>query len=441
MADGTGDLSKAFDAIDKRGQDIIGREQEELTPAIGEASKANAAPLPAQPKLERAPAAPKDQGLHNIGDWMSASMLVAGISGAFVRRHVTTALNSFSGFIKGVHQGNLDQAKESFTEWKAASDEARDNNEAMLKEYENALKSRSGTIEQKMNQVQLIAAKYKDMITYQAAEAKNFTLVSNLIERQRESGEKMAQSADKIDLLYQKLDLEKQKVAAGVLPDEQLNDMADQYLAGDKSVFQNIGRGTQGSQNIVKLREVIGQKMKAQGMSGSDIAAKLAEYGALTAGMRVSGTREANIGIAVNEANNMSTLALQASDRLPRGTWVPLNRAQQQYQAGTSSPELARFVAANNSLVNVYSRAVSGGTATVSGSEHAREMLSTAMSPQAYRAVVEQLQAEMLAALKSPGQVREQLKEGTVGSGGKPAAPAAPPAAPGGAGWSITPVQ
>ena len=40
--------------------------------------------------------------------------------------------------------------------------------------------------------------------------------------------------------------------------------MAEQYLAGDKSVFQNLGRGAQGAANVVALRQRVTQVAKGK---------------------------------------------------------------------------------------------------------------------------------------------------------------------------------
>lgn len=187
--------------------------------------------------------------------------------------------------------------------------------------------------------------------------------------------------------------------------------MAAQYLAGDKSVMQNLGRGAQGAANIVKLRTEIYNQANEQGLNGKDIVNNFNEQAGNLAGQRSIGTRSANISLAANEANNMIPIALEASAKVPRGEWMPWNKMVQAYQTGTSSPELARFVAATNSLVNSYVRAVSpSGVPTDSMREHAYSMLNSAQSPKAYEAVTSIMQDEMKAAMAAPAQVRKELR-------------------------------
>jgi hypothetical protein len=208
------------------------------------------------------------------------------------------------------------------------------------------------------------------------------------------------------------------------LDDKTTKAMAAQYLAGDKSVMTNLGRGAQGAANIVKLRTEIYNQADAAGMDSKGIVNTFNEQAGALAGQRSIGTRAANISLAANEANNMIPIALEASAAVPRGEWMPWNKMVQAYQTGRSSPQLARFVAATNSLVNSYVRAVSpSGVPTDSMREHAYSMLNSAQSPQAYQAVTSIMQDEMKAAMAAPGQVRKELR----GEGGAEAAPAATP--------------
>jgi hypothetical protein len=199
----------------------------------------------------------------------------------------------------------------------------------------------------------------------------------------------------------------------GALSEDALNMAADQYLAGDSTAAQGYARNAQMKS---QLTNAIAARAKAKGMSGEDVAAKVAEFQGIKAGERSAGTRTAQVGMAVAEAQRMIPLALDASEKASRLGIKSLNDIQQAVQKGTASPELRKFVAANNSLVNVYSRAVSPtGTPTVSDKDHAREVLSTGFSKGDYKAAVEQLQAEMQAAQASPGDVRKEFRQAVTG--------------------------
>lgn len=216
--------------------------------------------------------------------------------------------------------------------------------------------------------------------------------------------------------------------AVGSHLDEQtVGDMAKQYLAGDRTVLQNLGRGAQGAENVVKLRQEISKQAREAGLDPKDIVNSFNEQAGALSGQRAIGTRAANISLAANEANNMIPIALEASEKLPRTQYMPWNQMVQAYQKGNSSPELASFVAATNSLVNSYVRAVSpSGVPTDAMRQHAYDMLNAAQGPEAYKAVVVTMQKEMQAALQAPSQVREELRKGNAA----PVAALPPQAAP-----------
>lgn len=218
-----------------------------------------------------------------------------------------------------------------------------------------------------------------------------------------------------------------------VLDDETASSMAAQYLNGDRSVLTNLGRGAQGAENVIKVRREILNQAKNAGMTPADIASTMAEYQGQVAGQRSTGVRAAQISLAANEAKNMTIIALKASEAVPRTQFVPINQAIQAVQRGSSDPKLARFVAATNSLVNTYARAVSPtGVPTDAQRAHAYEMLNAAQSPEAYAAVVDIMQEEMDAAIKAPTQVQEELRAATKEKGkrisGAPTAPEGVPA-------------
>jgi hypothetical protein len=221
------------------------------------------------------------------------------------------------------------------------------------------------------------------------------------------------------------------------LDPEDLKFMAQQYLAGDRTVLQNMGRGVQGSKNIVALRNEVRKQAQEQGFTGRDLAASVAEFEGVKSGERALGTRTAQAGMAVNEASQFADIAQQASEQVPRSQFVPANKALQAYESNTGDPKIVAFGAATNSLINAYARAVSpSGTPTVSDKEHAREMLNTAQTPEQYASVILMMKREMAAAQASPGQVRSEFREAVTR--GKPMANPPPPGGGLPAGWSVT---
>lgn len=202
----------------------------------------------------------------------------------------------------------------------------------------------------------------------------------------------------------------------GTLPDETVQMMAQQYRAGDTSVMQNLGRGAQGAQNIIKLRNEIAKQTRDGGQGGADLAAKNAEYFGTKAGQRTAGTRIANVEMAASEAESLIPLAQQASAQVARSGLLPFGKMNVMFDNQTNDPKLRQFAAANNALVNVYARAISpSGVPTVADKEHAREMIGTAMDHQSYMAVTQQMQKEITAARAAPKTVRNAFNSEVTG--------------------------
>lgn len=214
------------------------------------------------------------------------------------------------------------------------------------------------------------------------------------------------------------------------LPVQTLSFMADQYLAGDRSVLTNLGRGAQGAKNIVALRTMITEKAVAAGLKPAEVASIMGEFEGYKAGQRVLGGRVANMGMAVNEAYQMADLVTGASANVSRSQFLPANLALQAWQKNTGSPEQVRFGAALNSFINAYARAISPvGVPTVSDKEHARDMLETAQSHEQVTAVIDQLKMEMEAAQKAPGMTQKEMRGTFRGESGAHS-PASPPSGP-----------
>lgn len=188
--------------------------------------------------------------------------------------------------------------------------------------------------------------------------------------------------------------------------------MADQYLSGDKSVLQNLGRGNQGAKNMVELRSEIYRQAQERGMSGKDIAATMARFNGMAAQARAVGTISGKVDYGVNELSASIPLAQKASTSLPRGSFVPLTQAEQLIQRGSSDPRLKDFAIKTNAVINAYNLVAGRAGTSVEQRKHNAELLRTADSPAAYQAA--------LAAMKMEGDVAKQASGKTMDDVGRP---------------------
>lgn len=225
--------------------------------------------------------------------------------------------------------------------------------------------------------------------------------------------------------------------SAQALSPEALDLISSQYLAGDKSAITGYARN---ANMRAQIANAVAEKANAMGMDGKGLAAEISAYGGNVAAQRAAGTRAAQVGMASSEANQMADIALEASAKVPRSSFVPWNAAVNAVRTNTSSPEMAAFVTATTSLVNAYARAVSPlGAPTDAMRQHAEQMLNTAQSPEAYAAVIAQMKNEMKAALDAPAEISSNLKSSITGAPASTAPAAGQNTTSTGVNWSFAP--
>ena len=219
---------------------------------------------------------------------------------------------------------------------------------------------------------------------------------------------------DKLDMFKEK---QKEKSDLDMTP-EVAAYIAKQYIAGDRSVLIGLARNSKG---MLTARTAIVKESARQGKSPEEMAATIAEFEGIKSGERTLGNRQAQVGLAVEEARNMAPLALAASEKVDRTQYPLLNKALLAVEQGTGDENVVRFGIAVNSLINIYARAINPvGQVTVSDKDHARELLSTAWSKGQFRNGIDQLQLEMNAAYKAPGAVRKELRNAVTGKESTP---------------------
>lgn len=207
--------------------------------------------------------------------------------------------------------------------------------------------------------------------------------------------------------------------------------LADRVRAGDTRALVGLGRGAQGAQNLTKIQAIVARDAaagKPVDPAAQQIMDNASEQTGYTSSQRTFGTQTAKMAVNTNEAAGAINLGRQASAAVPRTNWVPVNKAIQAYQSGTSDPTLARFGAANLAIINTYARAISPtGVPTVNDKQHAEHLLTTASGPDAYNAVLDQMEQEINIAHNAAPAAKKELQNLRKGA---PTAIAAPVAAP-----------
>jgi hypothetical protein len=205
-------------------------------------------------------------------------------------------------------------------------------------------------------------------------------------------------------------------VSEGLIPDEDAQFMAKQYLTGDKSVMQNLGRGAQGSKNILKLRQAITQEARNQGLSPEQVAGRMAEFNATVAEERKIGNIAGAVEFASSELDKFIPLALKASANVSRGRFVPFTKLLQIGEKSISDPALKRLYVNTQGVLNAYDVLAARGGSDKDKREHNRQMLAVADSPEAYATALDAMTQELKVA-RAAGKEAKQRVASEVGGG------------------------
>jgi len=236
----------------------------------------------------------------------------------------------------------------------------------------------------------------------------------------------LAIAQQNLGLNQQRFNADQTAKASGVFDNDTLRQMAEQAWTGDKSVFQNLGRGTQGAQNIVNLRKAMYQYGTEHGKTPTELASMNNTYQGALSEQRTLGTTGAKIGSANAGLDIVLDQANEAYNKLGRGNFVPFNKLQQMATTNAfSTPEQADAYAADVGAVNMWAKAINpSGVLTVENARRGTEMLNSAASPDAHRAVLERMRKEGAAAKKGV-DIQRGIGGATAPAQGGAAAPGA----------------
>lgn len=192
-----------------------------------------------------------------------------------------------------------------------------------------------------------------------------------------------------------------------VVSDEDAKAVAQRYVrTGDRTQLQGLGVSGAARQ---KVNHYIGEVQKEEGVSDQDLGTRVAEWEGRKAGQRVLGTQEAKMGSAAFEAEGAMKLARGTIDKVPRTSYLPLNKLIQGYQSQTLNPDQAELYARAQAIVNTYSAVMARGAniTTDASRGHAEALLNTAGDHDTWNRTLDTLQSEIDMAKGSPEKMRE----------------------------------
>lgn len=280
-----------------------------------------------------------------------------------------------------------------------------------IKSYREQQKE-ADTVNQAADKLMAEAKQHKDSIAIQQQNADTSRMNAGTLEQSRldtaatgrmnanstaaERAETARHNLAEEGLSGKKIDVLKQRSDAGLLSPDNLDFMADQYLAGDKSVIAGLGYGNAGAANRAALRESIQQRAFEAGLSPAQVAGQLAEYQGTLAENRAIGTRTGAIRVSAEAVKGAADMALESSAKFDRGEYPNLNAVEQAVAKGTGDPAIVDFMIKNNTLINEYAAAQNPrGIPRIEDKKYARDLLDTAYSKGQYETGVSAIQQEV----------------------------------------------
>lgn len=212
------------------------------------------------------------------------------------------------------------------------------------------------------------------------------------------------------------------EVKQSPLSDEAADLVAQRVIAGDERATVGMARSTA---NITKVTNAIVRQAKQQGLSGQDIAIRIAEFQGTVAGERTLGTRAANMEVAANVVRQMVPVALSASTKVDRTQYPTLNSVVLAAQRGTGDENVVRFAQAANAIIYEYSKFLNPtGIPTDADKARATEILNTAWSQGQFAAALDQIaNKEIPAGAAGVAETRGEFRTG-LGTRTAPTPPA-----------------
>ena len=332
------------------------------------------------------------QGLLAKGDLMGAAALISG--GFAAAQRLDLEGRKFQNYY-----ADRNEAKAAADQWYEAqrSGDPADIEAARLNAERVALKQSGG------------AAIWRDMNPTSAAPgslpAERATRFKELKEQLQRAGTYTSDTQ-----VYDQVDSQIKAAKDTHFPPGTAKLLVERYIAGDKTALLGFGRSPS---LLVELDTELARQAKEKGLSGRDLAVKIAEFHAYTQGVgafEAGGKLEPpvrSLSVAVDHLDLLGKTA----QALAQNDVTFFNQAQNSLERtfGYSGPPT--FDALRQTVAAEIEKAVTGGAGAVADREDLKASLSRALSPQQLRDVISGYQGLMGGQLNGFRQTYTRLQE------------------------------
>lgn len=351
---------------------------------------------------------------------------MALIGGAVSKGNWLAVGEELNGALKGYLEGNKLVAEKRFQDYNNQFKSAVAREQQANREFEDILTNKKLRLHDQMELYKIAAAKYDRQDALQAAKMKSYDAMWKSLESNKLALMRLEQGQQKINIQINK------GLGGGVgMGGGQLSPAYESDPAYKSRVDYWAKFIANGGQVPARWAQMVGKQMSndvfnrvpqiGQG-DPNDMLANKTLIAETNAEARRLGTQAASVGIANKELESFIPAAEKAVDGVSRTGWKPIN---QLIEAGskTWSPEQGRLMVAHRAVLNAYSQLIQRGAPTVHSMDEAEKILSTADSPEVYKAKMDQLRIEGVQAEKGIVNARDSLIEQVkkIGKGGSSA--------------------
>lgn len=381
-------------SIGQQGETAAARERA-LAPVRQEQINLLRRPVPQPPQMQAPPPGPKGNEPGADEAWLLAASVLGAIAGGLTRNHTTNALAAATGAMEGWTEGSRQKFDMEMKRWNAENQKIMETNKAANDQYLQILNSQKLALEQKSQELQLVAAQFDDRAAMQLAQTKNFEVLGRLIEQRMSHQEKMQEQTTKLQLQAQqwrenerqhqeKLQLEREKFEF-------------QKSQGDQQSVDARARAIAQYQ----LPPIANPRQPADRVLMNRVLELNPQYDAKRYAGELAGERSIDVRLSNMEAISYKLAsvvpdALAASDAVARTNWTSVNRAIQMVQGGSGNKALEAFATQNMNLAELWARSQKPtGQLDVALQQRALDRLDTAKSRDVYRTIVNQIVREI----------------------------------------------
>lgn len=424
-------VGKFEHGIEQQQQDFAAG-QAALDPIRDRVLKVLESPNAAQAHLQKIKDAPKPEDYQkNALQFASAMAVLGAFAGKFTRAGGTASLDAFAGAIKGWQEGNLQAWHQGMEEWRANTEKTLANNQVELQKYRQIIENKRLTVDQMMAALNIESARFQNKVMFDATTNQNYEQAFRLTDTLEKNAQRLQGNLDFFgrSMTEAKQSVQSQVDALQKYPQLMQNMKPEEYMrlkgaaeqfglqmpAPPTNIGQRQGTGVLGADRAQFISEF--ERENGRPPTSQEITKFEGDRAGEIRYQSTAGNYAARAETFGNEVQQFIPQALEASANLPRGKWVPINKLLQDWQQGRSDPAYNDFIAANNALLNAYTRTLNptGNPRVADRLEtHAIGLLSTATSPEAYRVQVQRIWKETQATKAAVAKTQEGRTPGDI---------------------------